>query len=127
MQRGELEKVRYRWVHSHVKYKMYHWIDFDYSVLVQTDKNTEAEYYTKLLTNGVLTINDVRSKLGFEPSEEVGSNNHWIQISYATVENVASGAYIKQTEQTQGQKVDNKVKQDEVEEPKKKSKKKTEE
>ena len=33
MQRGELEKVRYRWVHSHVKYKMYHWIDFDYSVL----------------------------------------------------------------------------------------------
>lgn len=103
-------------------------VDFDYSVLVQTDKNTEAEYYTKLLTNGVLTINDVRSKLGFEPSEEVGSNNHWIQISYATVENVASGAYIKQTEQTQGQKVDNKVKQDEetpTEEtkPKKKTKK----
>lgn len=97
-------------------------VDFDYSVLVQTDKNTEAEYYTKLLTNGVLTINDVRSKLGFEPSEEVGSNNHWIQISYATVENVASGAYIKQTEQTQGQKVDNKVKQDEVEEPKKNNK-----
>ncbi len=97
-------------------------VDFDYSVLVQTDKNTEAEYYTKLLTNGVLTINDVRSKLGLEPSQEIGSDKHWIQISYATVENVASGAYIKQTEQTQGQKVDNKVKQDEVEEPKKNNK-----
>lgn len=102
-------------------------IDFDYSVLIQTDKTTEAEYYSKLLTNGVLTVNDIRSKLGFEPSAEQGADNHWIQISYATLENVASGAYIKQTEQTQGQKVDNKVKQDEVEEPKKKSKKKTEE
>jgi HK97 family phage portal protein len=101
-------------------------VDFDYSVLVQTDKTTEAEYYTKLLTNGVLTINDVRSKLGFEPSDEVGSDKHWIQISYATVENVASGAYIKQTDQTQGQKVDNKVKQDEetqVEEKPNKNKK----
>ena len=104
-------------------------VDFDYSVLVQTDKNTEAEYYTKLLTNGVLTINDVRSKLGFEPSAEVGSDKHWIQISYATVENVASGAYIKQTDQTQGQKVDNKVKLDEPEETKakKKTKNKVEE
>jgi hypothetical protein len=88
-------------------------VDFDYTVMVQTDKKTEAEYYTKLLTNGVVTINDVRSKLGFEPSAEEGSDKHWMQISYATIENIASGAYIKQTEQTQGQKVDNKVKQEE--------------
>lgn len=93
-------------------------VDFDYSVMVQTDKKTESEYYTKLLTNGVLTINDVRSKLGFEPSAEEGADKHWIQISYATVENVASGAYIKQNSQDQGQKVDNKVKQDEEETPK---------
>lgn len=102
-------------------------IDFDYSVLIQTDKTTEAEYYSKLLTNGILTVNDIRSKLGLEPSKEVGSDNHWIQISYATLENVASGAYIKQTEQTQGQKVDNKVKSEEEtpteEKPKKKTKK----
>ena len=88
-------------------------VDFDYSVLVQTDKTTESEYYTKLLTNGVLTINDVRSKLGFEPSVEEGSDKHWMQISYATIENIASGAYINQTSQTQGQQIDNKVKQDE--------------
>ena len=88
-------------------------VDFDYTVMVQTDKKTEAEYYTKLLTNGVVTINDVRSKLGFEPSQEEGSDKHWMQISYATITNIASGAYIKQTEQTQGQQVDNKVKQDE--------------
>ena len=104
-------------------------VDFDYSVLVQTDKNTEAEYYTKLLTNGVVTVNDVRSRLGFEPSEELGSDKHWMQISYATIENIASGAYIKQTDQSQGQKVDNKVKQEEETEPKpkKKTKKTTEE
>jgi HK97 family phage portal protein len=107
-------------------------VDFDYSVLVQTDKNTEGEYYTKLLLNGVLSVNDVRARLGFEPTNEVGADKHWMQISYATIENIASGAYIKQTEQTQGQKVDNKVKQDEAEEteqpkPKKKTKKATEE
>jgi HK97 family phage portal protein len=97
-------------------------VDFDYSVMVQTDKKTEAEYYTKLITNGILTINDVRAKLGFEPSEEVGSDKHWLQISYATIENIASGAYIKQTSQTQGQEVDNKVKTEETEAPKKKKK-----
>lgn len=106
-------------------------VDFDYSVMVQTDKKTEAEYYTKLLTNGVVTINDVRSKLGYEPSQEVGADKHWMQISYATIENIASGAYIKQNDQTQGQKVDNKVKQDETEpeepKPTKKKAKKTEE
>ena len=53
------------------------------------------------------------------------------QISYATIENIASGAYIKQNDQTQGQKVDNKVKKDEIEpeepKPTKKKAKKTEE
>lgn len=84
-------------------------VDFDFTVMVQTDKKTEAEYYTKLLTNGVVTVNDVRSKLGYEPSEEVGSDKHWMQISYATIENIANGAYIKQTDQSQTQKNDNKV------------------
>lgn len=85
-------------------------VDFDYSVLVQTDKNTEAEYYNKLITNGILSINDVRSKLGYEPiSEEEGGNAHFIQISYGTTKNVVSGAYVKQTSQDQNQKLDNKV------------------
>ena len=79
----------------------------------------------------MLSINDVRSRLGFEPSFEDGSDKHWMQISYATIENIANGAYIKQNGQTQGQNVDNKVKQDEItpDEPKptKKKPKKTEE
>ena len=94
---------------------------FDYSILVQVDKQTEAEYYTKLLSTGVLTINDIRAKIGLEPSNEEGADKHWMQISYATIENIANGAYIKQTEQTQNQEVDKVVK------PKKKAKNKDEE
>lgn len=98
-------------------------IDFDYTGMVQTDKATEAEYYTKLLTNGVVTVNDVRTRLGFEPSNEEGADKHWMQISYATISNIASGAYIKQTEQTQNQENDNRVTQEGDEKPKKKAKK----
>ena len=97
-------------------------VDFDYSVLVQTDKTTEAEYYNKLVTNGILSINDVRNKLGYEPlTEEEGGNAHFIQISYGTVKNVVDGSYIKQTSQDQNQKVDNKV--SEEDETKKKNNK----
>lgn len=85
-------------------------IDFDYSVLVQTDKTSEAEYYNKLLTNGILSVNDVRAKLGYEPiPAEEGGDAHFIQISYGTVKNVVDGVYVKQTAQTQNQKLDNKV------------------
>ena len=85
-------------------------IDFDYSVLVQTDKTSEAEYYNKLLTNGILSVNDVRAKLGYEPiPTEEGGDAHFIQISYGTVKNVVDGVYVKQTAQTQNQKLDNKV------------------
>lgn len=85
-------------------------IDFDYSVLVQTDKTTEAEYYNKLITNGILSINDARSRMGYEPiPTEEGGDAHFIQISYGTVKNVVDGAYVKQTAQGQNQKVDNKV------------------
>ena len=85
-------------------------INFDYSILLQTDKKTEAEYYNSLISNGILCINDVRSKLGYEPlSEEEGGNAHFIQISYGTVKNVVDGVYVKQTAQTQNQQIDNKV------------------
>lgn len=98
-------------------------IDFDYSVLVQTDKNTEAEYYNKLITNGILSINDVRNKLGYEPlSEEEGGNAHFIQISYGTIKNVVDGVYVKQTAQGQNQKLDNKVIVDDNESEKNKNK-----
>lgn len=33
MNRQQLYKIRYAWIHKHVKYAMYHWRDFDYSIL----------------------------------------------------------------------------------------------
>lgn len=86
-------------------------VDFDFSALIATDKQTEANYYKELLVNGVLSINDVRNKLGFLPlTDEEGGNAHFIQISYGTVSNVVDGAYIKQTAQDQNQQVDNQAK-----------------
>lgn len=85
-----------------------YFIKFDFGALLATDKKTEAEYYNRLLSNGIFSINEIREKLGFEPiPSEEGGNAHWVQISYGTTQNVFDGAYIKQNEQNQ--KIDNKV------------------
>lgn len=88
-------------------------IDFDYTAIVQADKKAEADYYRQLLVNGILSINEVRDKMGYSPIEEDYGNEHWIQISYASAEAIAEGKYIKGQDQGQNQQVDNKVKTDE--------------
>lgn len=86
-------------------------IDFDFTAILETDKKSQAQYYNSMISNGVLSINEVRDKLGFEPvPAEEGGDAHFIQISYGSVANVASGAYIKQNAQDQNQNIDNKVK-----------------
>lgn len=86
------------------------YVNYDFEVLLSADKKTEAEYYNKLLTTGILSVNDIRSKLGYAPiPAEEGGDAHFMQISYGTLQNVYDGAYIKQTGQDQGQKVDNDV------------------
>lgn len=87
-------------------------VDFDYTEIIQADKKSEADYYRQLLVNGIMSINEVRNKLGYSPVEEDYANQHWIQISYATADAIASGQYIKGQDQGQNQKVDNKVIQD---------------
>ena len=86
-------------------------IEFDYTSLLQTTFKDQAEYYKQLLVNGVMSVNDVRAKLGLSPiSEEEGGDAHLVQISYGTLKNVFDGAYIKQQGQDQSQKVDNNAK-----------------
>ena len=51
-----------------------------------------------------MSLNEVRSKLGFEPIE--GGENHVIQLSYASLADVLSGKYVKNQNDT----LDNKVK-----------------
>lgn len=88
-------------------------VDFDYTEIIQTNKKDEADYYRQLLVNGILSINEVRSKMGYTPVEEDYADKHWIQISYAAADAIAEGAYIRPQDQGQNQKVDNKVKSDE--------------
>lgn len=45
-------------------------IDIDENAMLKVDKTAEAGYYTSLLQNGVMSINEVRSKLGMLPIED---------------------------------------------------------
>jgi len=88
-------------------------IDFDYSAMYRTDKKSEAEYYRTLVTNGIMTINEVRAKLDLPANDGDGCNVHFMQLSYANADDIASGAYIhgEQQDPTSNVKNDNKVKQ----------------
>lgn len=92
-------------------------IDFDYTEILQSDKKAEADYYRQLLVNGIMSINEVRDKLGYSPveDEKVG-NSHFIQVSYGTVKDVVEGNFIKQQAQNPNTKQDNKLNAKETEE-----------
>ena len=91
-----------------------YFIDYDYTSLLQGDKKAEAEYYRTLLTNGILSPNEVREKLGYAPVNDDALNKQYLQLSYGTVDNIFAGVYVKQNPQdASGQvKTDNKVKQE---------------
>lgn len=88
-------------------------VDFDQAKMLEADKETQAKYYNSMISNGVLSVNECRRAIGFAPiPKEDGGDEHFIQLSYGTLENIASGAYVKQTPQDQNQnKIDNKVKE----------------
>lgn len=88
-------------------------IDFDFTEMLSTNKETEAKYYREMLVNGILSLNEVREKMGYGPIEN--GDEHFMQLSYSTIKNIASGALINgqsqgQSEQSQDNKIDNKVK-----------------
>lgn len=84
-------------------------VHFDYKQALSTNKQAEAEYYRTLLTNGLLTINEIRGELGYPKIESEAGDAHFVQISYGTAEDIAAGKYIKQNGQSQNQQTDNKV------------------
>jgi HK97 family phage portal protein len=90
-----------------------YFIDYDYTSLLQGDKKAEAEYYRTLLTNGILSPNEVREKLGYAPVDDDALNKQYLQLSYGTVDNIFAGVYVKQNPQdgTKSLKVDNKTKE----------------
>lgn len=91
------------------------YIDFDYTALIGVDKKSEAEYYRTLITNGMISVNEARVKLGFAPLDGDEYNQNFLQLSYGTVKNINEGAYIKNNPQdaTGEVKVDNNAKEKE--------------
>lgn len=86
-------------------------ISFDFAILMSTDKSTEVSYYKELLTNGILSLNEVRNKLGFSSIE--GGDKHYMQLSYTTTEMINDGSLSNNQEQiqkSQDEQIDNNVK-----------------
>lgn len=44
-------------------------IEFDVNYLLKTTKQTEASYYSTLVANGIMTVNEVRKELGLSELE----------------------------------------------------------
>ena len=45
------------------------YIDFDEDKIMFADKNSTANYYTNLVKNGLISINEAREAMGFGPRE----------------------------------------------------------
>ncbi|MBO7323310.1 MAG: phage portal protein [Bacteroidales bacterium] len=84
-------------------------VSFDFSAALSTNRQAEGEYYRMMITNGIMTINEVRGRLGLPKMQEKAGDSHFVQISYGTAEDIAEGKYIKQQGQTQNTEQDKKV------------------
>lgn len=82
---------------------------FDFTKALQTNKQAQAEYYRTLLTNGIMTVNEIRGELGLEKLTDPAGDKHYMQIAMGTIEDIAAGKYLKQNSQEQNVKNDNKV------------------
>lgn len=86
-------------------------ISFDFTSAMEVNKETEASYYKSLLNNGILSLNEVRIKLGYNPVPD--GDKHYMQLSFTTVDNINSGVLTKNQTQEQvegSDQLDNKVK-----------------
>ena len=45
------------------------YIDLDERELLRTDMKSSAEYYSKLVAGGIITVNEARENLGFSKME----------------------------------------------------------
>ena len=74
------------------------YVDFDETKLLAGNKNVMADYYTKLASNAILTINECREALGYNPIE--GADD--LLIPYTDIEqNKIGGNGDEQPEQEQ--------------------------
>lgn len=77
-------------------------ISFNYSRALRTNRKDQAEYYRTLLTNGIMSLNEVRGELSLPRIDSAEGDAHYIQLSYGNMKDVAEGKYIKQKEANPG-------------------------
>lgn len=66
----------------------YH-IAFDTEDLLRCTKSEMASYYNVMIQNGIMSVNEVRRKLDFEPVE--GGDEHYIQLNMGTLTSIKNG------------------------------------
>jgi len=77
-------------------------IHFNFSRATQTSRKDQAEFFRTLLTNGILSLNEVRGEMGLPKIEGEEGDAHFLQLSYGSVKDIAEGKYIKQNTQRPG-------------------------
>ena len=73
-------------------------LDVDFSILMSTNKETEANYYKTLMVNGIISINEARNKLGYEPIDDSIGDKHYMQLSMSSVDAIAQGLNVKKAD-----------------------------
>lgn len=63
-------------------------VRFDVSQLLRADRQSLASYYSTLIQNGVMQINEVRRELDLPPVEN--GNNNFVQVNLQTLERATS-------------------------------------
>lgn len=61
---------------------------FETEDLLRCTKTEMAQYYNTMIQNGIMSVNEVRSKLDFEPVD--GGDEHYIQLNMATLTQAAA-------------------------------------
>ena len=77
-------------------------VQFDFKEAMKTNKQAEGEYYRMMLTNGILSINEIRGELGLPRINSEEGDTHWLQLSYGNAKDIAEGKYVKQQQQSPG-------------------------
>lgn len=76
-------------------------IDLDENSMLRMSASAKANYYSTLLQNGCLSINEVRSELGYESIEQ-GGDNHLIAYTDIAQNKINSDTQEEENEGTEG-------------------------
>lgn len=93
-----------------------YYLDIDETEMLRMKSNDSANYYNTLVSSGILSVNEVRNELGFEPIE--GGDNHIIaytDISQNTI-NKDDSEKEKSEEKIDDEKVDSVVSEEKTDE-----------